>query len=136
LSTWPRYGSPPRAWGQPAPQHPVLNVHGFTPTRVGTTDTQPGITKTETVHPHARGDNDARNSHPSLAVGSPPRAWGQRGPGPEQLPEVRFTPTRVGTTMPGPPGTYMRKVHPHARGDNADFFYGCGLPPGSPPRAW
>ena len=54
-------------------------VGRFTPTRVGTTDWRKGLAISSSVHPHARGDNEAALY---------------------QLRErLRFTPTRVGTTL-------------------------------------
>ena len=113
-------GSPPRAWGQPRPSCRRLpGTLRFTPTRVGTTLTSTASRCRMTVHPHARGDNDA-----DAASGAT---------------STRFTPTRVGTTVRDAPrhaprygspprawgqlrrsacGGCVRSVHPHARGDN------------------
>ncbi len=88
------------------------------------------------VHPHARGDN--RNSRAGVpkSFGSPPRAWGQRIIPLTSILCLRFTPTRVGTTVI-PDGILGPKtVHPHARGDNAYTSPFAPTYSGSPPRAW
>ena len=74
----PFAGSPPRAWGQLSVRSQHLRRHRFTPTRVGTTNTLYRCTATNTVHPHARGDNLGFSRAPRDVDGSPPRAWGQR----------------------------------------------------------
>ncbi len=72
----------------------------------------------------------------SLQTGSPPRAWGQRGRREEDARDIRFTPTRVGTTSSGKPRTPGEPVHPHARGDNWAIPSTVANESGSPPRAW
>ena len=72
----------------------------------------------------------------SSEVGSPPRVWGPRTHRRAPLHQPRFTPTRVGTTLPGVDLTLGEEVHPHACGDHADDNdYRC-LASGSPPRVW
>ncbi len=89
-------GSPPRAWGQRA--------------------NSSSIRSTASVHPHARGDNEAFIAQPFASF--------------------RFTPTRVGTTRVGAARRADYPVHPHARGDNADRVMKFNDATGSPPRAW
>ncbi len=113
------------------------------------------------VHPHACGDDSSRAFTSSCwSSGSPPRLWGRRtrDVGPVR-PQLRFTPTPVGTTscrsLPRRP---RLPVHPHACGDDVPccswpILWGCGSPPrlwgrrsdgiarvhlgtGSPPRLW
>ncbi len=50
--------------------------------------------------------------------------------------DLRFTPTRVGTTLRPYRSWRRRSVHPHTRGDNAYFADGYILAFGSPPHAW
>ena len=50
-------GSPPRAWGRPAPLHAAVARRRFTPTCVGTTRTRDAGHAAATVHPHVRGDD-------------------------------------------------------------------------------
>src|SRR5260221_12046 len=71
------YGSPPRAWGR-RPVAGVRAVRGrFTPTRVGTTDSVDECVYHDSVHPHARGDDDDLKARLAAQTGSPPRAWGR-----------------------------------------------------------
>src|SRR2546421_575622 len=129
-------GSPPRAWGQ---RHAVGGVElqdRFTPTRVGTTPRCPPTSSRQSVHPHARGDNDLTSPLGTIAYGSPPRAWGQRVATAVPIGGLRFTPTRVGTTTSITRGTRSSPVHPHARGDNVALSATHSAIAGSPPRAW
>src|SRR5208337_3331642 len=88
------------------------------------------------VHPHARGDNGSSAFQRTRHHGSPPRAWGQPGVSACAPFAVRFTPTRVGTTIEGQVGTTTPPVHPHARGDNICTGGSGWTHSGSPPRAW
>ena len=49
---------------------------------------------------------------------------------------ARFTPTCVGTTSARIVDVSIVAVHPHVRGDNADYELIDGVLLGSPPRAW
>ena|GEM_PF-888574 len=111
-------GPPPRAWGRPRARSRRRRIRRSTPTRVGTTPSHTRTANTETVHPHARGDDcprafraanmpgppHARGDDTPAApsdgdeVGPPPRAWGRRYPRPRTSDCPRSTPTRVGTT--------------------------------------
>ena len=93
------HGSPPRAWGQRDATAVNLCPFRFTPTCVGTTFSRPLHIERLAVHPHVRGDNDAKYAGIELAYGSPPRAWGQPLPNPRLSMCSRFTPTCVGTTL-------------------------------------
>ena len=115
---WSSSGSPPRVWGQPLAQRGRYRAGRFTPTRVGTTGTAWGGFPGFTVHPHACGDNWNAMGLPNADGGSPPRVWGQRRWGRYPRPLVRFTPTRVGTTLGARERAAKPAVHPHACGDN------------------
>ena len=92
-------GSPPRVWGQRKPVSASRITIGFTPTRVGTTQPPSPATSGLTVHPHACGDNSIPCISAAAFSGSPPRVWGQLlHPQPADE-HMRFTPTRVGTTL-------------------------------------
>ena len=69
-------------------------------------------------------------------VGSPPHAWGQRGPLSFAAMPTRFTPTCVGTANSLSTGSFRSTVHPHMRGDSpsGDAFH--DIIDGSPPHAW
>ena len=75
----------------------MVTIKRFTPTGVGTINPQLWGGAKSTVHPHGRGDNDARNRAAGEYAGSPPRAWGQSSRQPSRARAVRFTPTGVGT---------------------------------------
>src|SRR5260221_279627 len=132
-----KYGSPPRAWGQPAGvsvqfkghrftvagspprawgQLPLRLAHEgllrFTPTRVGTTPIALNSNRSPAVHPHARGDNPCELTRAGRQCGSPPRAWGQRFIACYGDVIVRFTPTRVGTTSSRSAPSGLQAVHP------------------------
>ena len=133
-------GSPPRAWGQRRSRPYLLDPHRFTPTRVGTTPSsvlhvqarngspprawgqhtrRACPWRSAAVHPHARGDNCPRVLLVAPFVAVHPHARG------DNLAAFiypwryrRFTPTRVGTTLPPLITHGLVPVHPHARGDN------------------
>src|SRR5690606_23635336 len=111
-------GTPPRAWGRRHEcfvHHPKIR---YTPTRVGTTNCAfPSLTTTP-VHPHARGDDAADKIESAKAFGTPPRAWGRPHHLGKPSHRLRYTPTRVGTTLPNPANRLAAPVHPHARGDD------------------
>ena len=108
----------------------------FTPTRVGKTNRNEYNYVRISVHPHAGGENTLISRvRPELfgspprgwgkrillttnyrMCGSPPRGWGKRQRLADREPRRRFTPTRVGKTIP---------VLPRRTGRG-----------GSPPRGW
>src|SRR6266851_5071119 len=92
-------GSPPRAWGRHCPALHADPRHRFTPTRVGTTFRTPPRRARPPVHPHARGDDMIDGLTSATLCGSPPRAWGRLREQFLLCRGVRFTPTRVGTTL-------------------------------------
>ena len=129
-------GSPPRAWGRPDSSIATVRPWRFTPTRVGTTNSSALNNAGKAVHPHARGDDINTLNRAQKGYGSPPRAWGRL---PNPIPrrsEVRFTPTRVGTTSRDARRLHRRPVHPHARGDDERTHNVTARRCGSPPRAW
>jgi len=134
--TSPCSGSPPRAWGQRHAHIPGRRRARFTPTGVGTTAAPRSTPTAPPVHPHGRGDNDARACVARRRAGSPPRAWGQRRSSWSGCCRHRFTPTGVGTTQRVTHGKHPQPVHPHGRGDNCIRAACAPAKPGSPPRAW
>ncbi len=114
-------GSPPRVWGRQREGREVRRRYRFTPTRVGTTYQATQRISHSAVHPHACGDDAIRLHSFHACRGSPPRVWGRpawrfcssvRSPvhphacgddvenGIVCSFDLRFTPTRVGTTPP------------------------------------
>ena len=119
--------------GLPGRGHPPS---WFTPTCVGTT--RPGQTcrSTWAVHPHVRGDDGFWSVTAVFSAGSPPRAWGRPEVTVPVQPDVRFTPTCVGTTAWWSWSAFWPAVHPHVRGDDSRSTTGLSPLAGSPPRAW
>ena len=108
----------------------------FTPTCVGRMFDRALAGASESVHPHVRGENCRHVRPRSVAVGSPPRAWGEFGRYFVQALDNRFTPTCVGRIRPGKPPADRPTVHPHVRGENTECHAGAPGCSGSPPRAW
>ncbi len=109
-------GSSPRTWGTLDPERPPRAVHRFIPTHVGNTPHAPAPGRSDSVHPHARGEHAQR------------QAPGQDG--------TRFIPTHVGNTSPGSDRPRARTVHPHARGEHSCGRRSTIRAIGSSPRTW
>jgi len=88
------------------------------------------------VHPHVRGDIGFRYRATVRFPGSPPRAWGHWWSIILGEWGVGFTPTCVGTFTSSSSRLLALGVHPHVRGDIAEWFGQVILLVGSPPRAW
>ena len=112
----PYFAPPPRAWGQLIYWLRWLSSTRATPTCVGTTVHEKQSRTQITVHPHVRGDNATLSGMVLTAIGSPPRAWGQR----------ILLYSRI----------YYTTVQPHVRGDNGHSCTCIYTSVGSPPRAW
>ena len=96
----------------------MLYAQRFTPTRVGKTIKKRREEQIVTVHPHAGGENKALEDIMSYEVGSPPRGWGKPYGSRKMGLLNRFTPTRVGKTLPSLLSDRTNSVHPHAGGEN------------------
>jgi len=112
-------GSPPRVWGRLENGCATEAILRFTPTRVGTTAVRLIGAFHTPVHPHACGDDLPDAGSWAIACGSPPRVWGRRHERDRFGVELRFTPTRVGTTRYQGALSRIPSVHPHACGDDA-----------------
>ena len=112
-------GSPPRLWGKLANTMLDGNLDRFTPTLVGKTLTQISSIMSQTVHPHACGENTVILVTKDGRRGSPPRLWGKRGSDHWKVLDIRFTPTLVGKTPKQLTARDELSVHPHACGENA-----------------
>src|SRR5690606_4922432 len=88
------------------------------------------------VHPHARGDDSDPLCRRWRSIGTPPRAWGRRRFADVLERQLRYTPTRVGTTPPHAIFCSTTSVHPHARGDDRSNNRRVASRIGTPPRAW
>ena len=130
------HGSPPRAWGAHIPILVNDRLTRFTPTCVGSTSGSRDHRGRPPVHPHVRGEHRLRSSAAAGNCGSPPRAWGARHAVVAVAMTARFTPTCVGSTLPGEAEGTDDTVHPHVRGEHWPGAYGATRIDGSPPRAW
>ena len=113
--------------------------------------------KSESVHPHAGGENGNSSLSAISTSGSPPRGWGKRFQSAGDWLDCRFTPTRVGKTRIATRSPGRLSVHPHAGGENERQSQPCGrrerftptrvgktmgkdakgaIEDGSPPRGW
>ena len=129
-------GSPPHAWGRPAPLTQQSGSRRFTPTCVGKTLTKARYSSCETVHPHMRGEDTAAEAAQIRLGGSPPHAWGRLVFHFWLCAPFRFTPTCVGKTPPTRTLVSPPAVHPHMRGEDATETPRDERNVGSPPHAW
>src|SRR5207249_1071345 len=88
------------------------------------------------VHPHARGDERRGQTPMTSTSGPPPRTWGRGGTSKDRASCIGSTPTHVGTSGGVLASGVLRRVHPHARGDEAGQGASRGRPQGPPPRTW
>ena len=78
-NTWV-VGSSPRTWGtQPVGLHEG-DLRRFIPTHVGNADSMAFNIRSESVHPHARGERGMTVEDAFSQGGSSPRTWGTRHP--------------------------------------------------------
>ena len=131
-----RAGSSPRAWGPHRERNSTAQAARFIPTCVGTTTGRWGGIGLSSVHPHVRGDHPYSTLRSLARPGSSPRAWGPLRGLPGSGCGIRFIPTCVGTTRPEGQLGRRSAVHPHVRGDHANFPFSEGDKHGSSPRAW
>src|SRR5208282_5886359 len=89
-----------------------------------------------TDHPHTRGENIATAASAAVEYGPSPHAWGERGRGQTQRPDIRTIPTRVGRTPRSHRHGRCVPDHPHTRGENVDPKNPAGICPGPSPHAW
>ncbi len=109
---------------------------GNTPTGVGKTRQNGGLSIFSQKHPHGRGEDDKTVAGVRVIPETPPRAWGRpifRAP---NKPLNGNTPTGVGKT--GGRGTTgrVRKKHPHGRGEDGGCLSAVIVWGETPPRAW
>ena len=129
-------GSPPRVWGRPVRGWRAAAASRFTPTCVGTTCRARQPRLCPAVHPHVCGDDGWPARSVACTFGSPPRVWGRLEPVQQDLGNVRFTPTCVGTTRIHSALRRSLSVHPHVCGDDCFLIRDWILSFGSPPRVW
>ena len=129
-------GSPPHAWGILVGGFDLRLAFRFTPTCVGNTALESISHSWITVHPHMRGEYNLSEDNHARVIGSPPHAWGILIFHLVSFPRRRFTPTCVGNTAPLYDQLAFSSVHPHMRGEYAQYFGVIPAQYGSPPHAW
>ena len=113
---WSQCGSSPRTWGTLSSRGQERVPVRFIPTHVGNAAAKRRGARKSTVHPHARGERQARNA--------------QHGAKP------RFIPTHVGNARRLAVRCARRPVHPHARGERSPMCSATRASRGSSPRTW
>ncbi len=111
-------GPSPRGWGElhvcrARPRH-----ERTIPTRVGRTRSDRRRIPGSTDHPHAGGENSARNAWTRPSIGPSPRGWGELPTQTGNAGKVRTIPTRVGRTKTSGNRSNGGTDHPHAGGEN------------------
>jgi len=129
-------GSSPHAWGAFALAALRLQSGRFIPTCVGSMEGGKWKLRQMTVHPHMRGEHEARLRLPLTATGSSPHAWGASRPDRVRPGWNRFIPTCVGSMPPSPSGFVFATVHPHMRGEHCPSPVKVVSISGSSPHAW
>ena len=129
-------GSPPRLWGKLGRGRPTEIGSRFTPTPVGKTLFEKPPADTETVHPHACGENATGKIRSAIPPGSPPRLWGKRRQMLVSPLGDTVHPHACGENACATCDFLALPVHPHACGENVTgLAAGLGVS-GSPPRLW
>ncbi len=97
----------------------------------------PGVPRSsDPVHPHERGEYDAKVTQVSLDIGSSPRTWGIQFMTLQDWVNGRFIPTNVGNTTNNVKRCFTMTVHPHERGEYARVHASTWRMRGSSPRTW
>ena len=105
------------------------------PTREGKTEAQHLPIYLGADHPHARGDNYKKLGFTRPVVGPSPRARGKTDETIVDFALTRTIPTREGKTVVVNSIQLSPADHPHARGENYQFFDGALQLLGPSPRA-
>ena len=128
-------GSSPRARGTVPQWRRFRAAHRFIPASAGNRPHPRGGTKSHTVHPRERGEQEVGTHAHDAAAGSSPRARGTAvalSPG-RLLP--RFIPASAGNSEPVLIKGYHKTVHPRERGEQGQSDYLGVRVGGSSPRA-
>ena len=91
--------------------------------------------RSQSVHPHTRGEHEIPSALNFSASGSSPHARGTRISYGRPGEAPRFIPTRAGNTNGEHLGARAAAVHPHTRGEHAPVGGGRGYSRGSSPHA-
>ena len=77
---WNEFRFTPTCVGNTESAARTIGCTRFTPTCVGNTTAPSGRSMLSAVHPHVRGEYGSKVLGGVMPFGSPPRAWGIRGP--------------------------------------------------------
>ena len=91
---------------------------GNTPTSVGKTHSATDANEVLQKHPHERGEDFTLAPSVMRQPETPPRAWGRRLEAVLALDEGRNTPTSVGKTVNKEAVRFIKRKHPHERGED------------------
>ena len=107
-----------------------------TPTHVGKTLMQWEDSLPVRKHPHARGEDRRGTRSMGMSAETPPRTWGRLETPSKTAVSPGNTPTHVGKTLEKGLYAFLKRKHPHARGEDPQ----SGTAPQSltetPPRTW
>ncbi len=132
----PGDGPSPRGWGEQLFRVQRSRLKRTIPTRVGRTSVWQAGNGVLTDHPHAGGENIARNAFAQNVGGPSPRGWGEPRRRPPGRRVHRTIPTRVGRTPIRRSAGRLESDHPHAGGENGLAFRRMSPGAGPSPRGW
>ncbi|SWC47416.1 Domain of uncharacterised function (DUF2825) [Klebsiella pneumoniae] len=127
---------PPRVWGRHPQRYPAADDGRNTPTHVGKTDFDINQQLADQKHPHACGEDHARENYIFLIKETPPRMWGRLNIGVIEGGKLRNTPTHVGKTLTGTFTRTNTEKHPHACREDQQGFCQYALRQEIPPHMW
>ena len=107
-----------------------------TPTPVGKTVTPNSYIKKDWKHPHACGEDRLPNEQSSTVAETPPRLWGRLLQRHTLFIGRGNTPTPVGKTGGSPWSGHLLEKHPHACGEDTQWFRVQVWEKETPPRLW
>ena len=134
--TFDKSGSSPRGWGTVQTCYHRFDLRRFIPTRVGNSTSNAPASLTNSVHPHAGGEQHLKRARQLDKFGSSPRGWGTVFCPAGGRAKLRFIPTRVGNRMDISINPAAIPVHPHAGGEQSFSRNALLSKNGSSPRGW
>ncbi len=129
-------GPSPRAWGKRRHEPALFQPSGTIPTCVGKTSLWSSGPRSNSDHPHVRGENPQNASCWNGVNGPSPRAWGKRCAHDLYHRLRRTIPTCVGKTVGNDHAHLQSRDHPHVRGENDAPMTSTTGSGGPSPRAW
>ncbi len=123
-------------WGTGSPEEVAQARLRFIPTHVGNSTLSLSVPVSDSVHPHACGEQCHSSSHPRRMNGSSPRMWGTVHYPCLYPCLTRFIPTHVGNSFRQKQSSACVPVHPHACGEQVCLICRTLRQIGSSPRMW